>query len=95
MEIQAIGPEVVGPRITVYHIVHYLEGGWDPAAIAQILNLRIEQVLGAMKYIEEHKAEVMAVHRQIEERNARGHPPEVQAKLDAAHAKFQELLASH
>jgi uncharacterized protein (DUF433 family) len=94
MDILAIGPEIVGPRITVYHIVHYLEGGWDPASIARILDLSMEQVLGAMKYIDEHKDEVMAVHRQIENRIAQGNPPEFQAKLDAAHAKLQELLVS-
>ena len=94
MDVVALGPEIVGPRITVYHIVHYLEGDWDPDSIARVLNLSMEQVLGAMKYIEEHKDEVMAVHRQIEERIARGNPPEVQAKVDVAHAKFQELLKS-
>jgi hypothetical protein len=30
------------------------------------------------------------VHQQIEERNRRGNPPELQAKLDAGHAKFME-----
>jgi uncharacterized protein (DUF433 family) len=92
MEITAIGPEIVGPRITVYHIVHYLEGGWDPASIAAILDLSTEQVLGAIKYIEQHKDEVMAVHGQIEDRIAKGNPPELKAKLDAAHAKLQERL---
>jgi len=47
-----------------------------------------------MDYIEEHRAEVDEVHRQIEERNARGNPPEVQAKLDAIHAKYAPIWAA-
>ena len=86
------GPEIAGTRVTVYHIVHYLEGGWDPKSIAVFLDLSSDQVKLAMEYIDTHKKEVMKVHRQIELRIARGNPPEVQAKLDAAHKKFKKRL---
>jgi len=41
----------------------------------------LEEVRAAASCIEEHKDEVMAVHRQIEERIACGNPPEIEAKL--------------
>src|SRR5438105_15229404 len=82
-------PRIAGTRITVYDIVHYLEDGdWHYTEIAEVLRLTPEHVLAAIKYIDEHKEEVMAVHRQIEDRMARGNPPEFQATLDAAHAQF-------
>lgn len=86
---QGGGPHIAGTRITVYDVVHYLEAGRQPQAIATILRLTLDQVLTAIKYIEEHKAEVMAVHQRIEERIARGNPPEVEAKLKATRAKMQ------
>jgi uncharacterized protein (DUF433 family) len=83
-------PRIAGTRITVYDIVHYLEAGdWSHAQIADILRLTPEQVLAAVQYIEAHKSEVMAVHREIEERIARGNPPEIEAKREASRAKVQ------
>jgi uncharacterized protein (DUF433 family) len=89
---QGGGLHIAGTRITVYDIVHYLEAGRQPQEIATILGLTTEQVLTAVRYIEEHKAEVMAVHQRIEERIARGNPPEVKAKLKATRAKMQAWL---
>jgi uncharacterized protein (DUF433 family) len=89
---QGGGPHIAGTRITVYDIVHYLEAGRQPQEIATILGLTPEQVATAIQYIEEHKAEVMAVHQRIEERIARGNPPEVEAKLKATRAKMQAWL---
>ena len=89
---QGGGLHIAGTRITVYDIVHYLEAGRQPQEIARILPLTLEQVLTAVKYIEEHKAEVMAVHQRIEARIARGNPPEIEAKLVATRAKMQAWL---
>jgi uncharacterized protein (DUF433 family) len=75
------GPELAGTRITVYDIIPYLEAGRSANYIAAVLNLSTAAVETLVEYIEEHKEEVMAVHRRIEERIARGNPPEVEAKL--------------
>lgn len=86
------GPEIAGTRITVYDILDYAKHGWDHALIASTLRLSSEQVLSAKRYIDEHREEVMAAYQKILERHARGHSPEVQAKVDSAHEKFQVAL---
>jgi uncharacterized protein (DUF433 family) len=85
------GPEIAGTRITVYDILDYTTAGWHHTAIAATLRLSSNQVLAAIQYIEDHKEEVMANYREMLARDARGNPPELQAKLDAIHAKYQEL----
>ena len=87
------GPEIEGTRITVYDIMDYYKKGWHHTAIAGWLRLSSAQVLAAIQYIEEHKEDVEANYQKILERCARGNPPEVQAKLDAIHAKCQALWA--
>jgi uncharacterized protein (DUF433 family) len=87
------GPELARIRITVYDLIPYLEAGETPAYIADVLSLSTEEVLALMQYIEDHKEEVMAVHRQIEERIARGNPPEVEARREERHAKLMALKA--
>jgi uncharacterized protein (DUF433 family) len=84
---------IAGTRITVWDVYHYLEGGhWTPAQIAEILRLSVEQVECAMRYIEQNKEEVLKVHRQIEERNARGNPPEIEAMATESHARLLAWL---
>jgi uncharacterized protein (DUF433 family) len=83
---------IAGTRISVYDVYYYLVDDWKPAEIAQLLRLSVEQVQAAIQYIQEHRAEVMAVHQEIEDRNARGNPPEIEAKLEASHARFQALV---
>ena len=50
-----------------------------------------EQIEALIRYIEEHQEEVLAVHRRIEERNARGNPAWVEEKLKRFpwHARIQ------
>jgi uncharacterized protein (DUF433 family) len=86
------GPEIAGTRITVYDILDYTTADWHHTAIAATLRLSSAQVLAAIEYIEKHKDEVMPVYQQILERAAQGNSPEIQAKADAAHAKFLKLL---
>src|SRR5262245_10235182 len=88
------GPELSDIRITVYDILPYLEAGRSPNYIAAVLNLGTAEVEALMQYIDEHKEAVMAVHRKIEERIARGNPPEVLARLEASptHALIQARL---
>jgi uncharacterized protein (DUF433 family) len=87
------GPEIAGTRITVYDILDYSREGWHHTAIAAALNLSSEEALAALRYIEEHKEEVLASYQAILDRCARGNPPEVQARIDAVHAKYRVLWA--
>jgi CRISPR/Cas system-associated protein Cas10 (large subunit of type III CRISPR-Cas system) len=47
------------------------------------------------RYIEDHHDEVMVVHRQIENRKARGNPPAILTKAAKSRAKVQEWLKHH
>jgi uncharacterized protein (DUF433 family) len=86
-------PRLANSRINVYDVVHYLEHGHSANYIALVLRITLAETQALIQYIEEHKEEVMAVHRKIEERIARGNPPEIEAKLRASHAKLLALLA--
>jgi uncharacterized protein (DUF433 family) len=92
MSVAIINNRIDGLRITIYDVLHYLENGRTPEEIVTYLPLTLEQVHAAQQYIEEHKEEVMAVHRQIEERIARGNPPEVEAKLRDTRARMAAWL---
>jgi uncharacterized protein (DUF433 family) len=85
------GPEISGTRITVYDIMDYYTKGWHHATIAATLGLSSAQVLAAIDYIEAHKAKVTTEYQVMLDRDAKGNPPELQAKLDAIHAKYQPL----
>jgi uncharacterized protein (DUF433 family) len=77
-----------GLRITIYDVLHYLEAGRSAEEIADILPLTREQIDAVIGYIDEHREEVMATHRRIEDRIARGNPPEIEAR---ARARMEEL----
>ena len=85
------GPELFGTRITVFDIIPYLRAGDSPSHIALVMGLSTREVEALIRYIEDHKAEVMAENAKIEERIARGNPPEVEAKLVGSRAKLQRL----
>ncbi len=85
------GPEIAGTRITVYDIWDYARAGHHHTYIAAVLGLSSAQVLAALQFINEHKEEVLADYQKILDRIARGHPPEVQAKVNAIHAKYEKL----
>jgi uncharacterized protein (DUF433 family) len=86
---------LAGTRITVWDVLHYLEAGWSHPEIATTLQLTEAQVMAAATYIEEHRDEVMMVHRHIEDRKARGNPPAIRAKAAKSTAKLQEWLTHH
>jgi uncharacterized protein (DUF433 family) len=92
------GPEIEGTRITVYDILDYHLDGWHRDRIAVTFRISSAQVETALRYIDEHRDEVMAAYQKMLERDARGNPPELQAKLDAlrgsARAKAEELRAA-
>jgi uncharacterized protein (DUF433 family) len=89
------GPELKGMRTTVYDVIPYRLRGWDPARIAAVMGHTAEQIEALFRYMDEHYEEVMAVRRRIEERNARGNPPEVEERLKAirgtARARLEEI----
>jgi uncharacterized protein (DUF433 family) len=89
------GPEVAGTRITVYDVLDYHKHGWHRDMIADTLELSSQQVEAAIRYIEEHRDEVMAEYAEMLARDARVNPPELQAKLDAAHERFLALVREH
>src|SRR5262245_44652715 len=88
------GPELAGTRITVYDVVYYLEAGRTAPYIAATLGLSVPKIEALVRYIDEHRHAVMAVHREIEARIARGNPPEIEAKLakSPTHALVQKRL---
>ncbi len=85
------GPELARIRITVFDIIPYQRAGHSANYIAAVLNLSTREVLALEQYIEDHKEEVMAINQKIEERIARGNPPEVEEKLKQSRAKLQAL----
>jgi uncharacterized protein (DUF433 family) len=86
------GPQIAGTRITVYDILDYTKHDWHPNSIALWLNLSTEQVLAAIRYIEEHKDEVLAEYQEMLERDVQGNPPEIEAKRQVSHAKLMAKL---
>lgn len=86
------GSEVAGTRITVYNVLDYHKAGWHRDMIADTLSLSSRQVEVAIRYIQEHRDEVMADYEEMLARGARGNPPELQAKLDAGHERFLAMV---
>jgi uncharacterized protein (DUF433 family) len=86
------GPEIAGSQITVYDVMDYHKAGSHPNEIAQLFRLTPRQIEVAIKFIDEHKDEVLKVYERILNRDARGNPPELQAKLDAGHERFLAMV---
>jgi uncharacterized protein (DUF433 family) len=86
------GPELKGTRITVYDVVVYHLKGHSPAYIAVVLGISTPEVQALLDYFEQHRDEVLAWHNHIEERNARGNPPEVEAKVAAIRGTARRML---
>jgi uncharacterized protein (DUF433 family) len=62
------GPELQRIRITVYDLIPYLEHGHADAQILEWLPITVEELAALKGYIADHYDEVMAKHREIEER---------------------------
>ena len=52
------GLSIAGTRITLYHVMDYLQAEWPPKLIQQWLNLTDQQITDVMTYIDTHRAEV-------------------------------------
>ena len=87
------GPEIEGTRITIYDIWDYARQSWHRDEIAATLRLSSAQVSAALEYIEQHKPEVLSDYDRIMERERRGNPPSLQAKLEGIHERWQAKLA--
>lgn len=85
------GPEIKGTRITVYSILDYMIVGWHCERIADFFQLHPQEVKAAMEYVREHTLEVLREYVKMLEREARGNPPELQAKLNASRGKARAL----
>jgi uncharacterized protein (DUF433 family) len=85
------GPEIAGTRITVYDVWDYARVGHHHTYIASVLSISSQQVKDALRYIEEHKDEIMADYQEILDRVARGNPPEIEAKFAQSRAKLEAL----
>jgi len=91
------GPELKGTRITVYDIIPYRLRGRGTAEIADILRpgypeITADHFQALFTYMDENRDEVMAVHWKIEERNARGNPPEIEEKLKQGEQRLRVKL---
>ena len=96
------GPEIAGSRITVYDVLVETQGGTAVAELARVWQLEVGQIELALRYIEEHKEEVLHNWAAIQARHARQHAEnesKFAVQLAASHAKAQkirlELLARH
>ena len=69
------GPEIAGTRITVYDVLDYYKEGWHRDRIASLFRISSRQVDAAIRYIEEHRDEVMEAYGRILARHARATPP--------------------
>jgi len=90
------GPEIVGTRITVYHLLpHFLDSATTEADLCRIYELTPEQVAAARAYVLNNPDTVLAKHLEIEARMAVGNPPQVIERAKETHAtllRFKEWL---
>jgi uncharacterized protein (DUF433 family) len=85
------GPELEGTRITVYDVWDYAKHNDHHTYIAAILGISSDEVLTALDYIEQHKAEVVAEYKKILDRHAQGNPPEIEALRKQSHRNLLAL----
>jgi uncharacterized protein (DUF433 family) len=85
-------PRIAGSRISVYDVLDYHKTGLHRDEIAALFDLSSRQVEAAIRYIDEHRDEVMAEYQKILARHAQGNPPELQAKIDAGHKRFLAMV---
>jgi uncharacterized protein (DUF433 family) len=84
---------LAGTRITVYDILDYSTKDHHHTYIAVMLGISSAEVLAGLRYIEAKKGEVMAEYQKMLDRDARGNPPEIEAKRAESRAKLQARIA--
>lgn len=86
------GPEIVGTRITIYNLLPYLlDASMTEKELADLYGLSVEQIAAARAHILNHADTVLARHREIEDRLARGNPPELIEQLNETHARLLQF----
>jgi uncharacterized protein (DUF433 family) len=86
--------DIIGTRITVYHLLpHFLDPSASEAYLCRLYELTPEQVAAARAYVLNNLDTVLAQHLKIEERIAAGNPVVQQAQRTRdAMLKFKERL---
>ena len=87
-----VNDRIAGTRITVWDVYLYLQAGWPLEEIAEILRISADQVRDTVEFINRNREYVAAGHEKIEERIARGNPPEVEAKRKESAEKLRAWL---
>jgi hypothetical protein len=82
---------IEGTRITVYDVLDYQDH--HHTFIAALLQISSHEVFAAQEFIERNRAEVMKNYQAMLERDKRGNPPEIRAKLRESHKKLLALRA--
>jgi hypothetical protein len=89
------GPELAGTRFTAHDVAPMWRKGRIPAYISAVLGLSMDETEVLIRYIDEHKEEMLRHDDEIKRRITQGNPPEVEAKLRAirgtARARQDEL----
>lgn len=87
------GPEIAGTRITVYHVMDYLQAGAPPDETARELGLTDEQVREATRYIQAHREGLEPAYSEILARVNRGNPDWVEERLASSVEELKARLA--
>jgi uncharacterized protein (DUF433 family) len=97
VENQVQGPEIMGTRLTVYHLLDsFLDPRVTESEICRVYQLSAEQVAAARAFVLRNPDTVLAQHLKIEERLSAGNPAEVRESAERAKAtfkRFREWLA--
>lgn len=80
------GPEIKGTRITVFDVMDY-HPKYSAEWIADLFRLPVPHVEVAIRYIEEHRAELMPQYQKMLDRDAAGNPPHIRALLEESHRR--------
>ncbi len=79
-------------RINCHDVYNYLKHARPHTEIAISLRISFEEVLALIHYIVEHEEQVEANRQAFEADVAKGYPPEVQAKLEESHKRFEQKV---
>jgi uncharacterized protein (DUF433 family) len=91
-EEQVQGPEILGTRLTVYHLLDsFLDPLVTESEICRVYGLTAQQVAAARAFVLRNPETVLARHLKIEERLAAGNPPQVREAAERAMATFKNF----
>ena len=80
------GPEIKGTRITVFDVMDY-HPKYPAAWIADLFRLPVPHVELAIRYVDEHRDELMPAYQKMLDRDAAGNPPHIRALLEETHRR--------